>query len=311
MGLGHVYRTITLARELPEPVFFITTSGPGVVNKIETSGFAVQGASDDDEVLQILGQRPPGIVILDRLEIDPSFAVKIRGMGHRLVIFGNLSPANEQAQLVVNIIGSDFRNSRREDPKTGNRFFQRPRYYIFKRSFFQRRAEKLSSEKGRMFIMFGGTDPLDLTTLAYQHLSSMRGVNRLDLVVGAGYEHYQELLEEVRNASGGPIVELHRDLEDVASLMTKASLVITSPGMSMFEALFLRRKVLAIAQTPFHDDLFARDFLLYHPEDISRLEEFIESAKLIDPADELIRRMEIGEGRDEVVNAIVDLGVRT
>ena len=71
--------------------------------------------------------------------------------------------------------------------------------------------------------------------------------------------------------------------------MAKASLVITSPGMSMFEALFMKRKVLAIAQTPFHDQLFAKDFRLHHPEDIARLEEIIDARELIDPEDELIR----------------------
>lgn len=307
MGLGHIYRTITLARELSQTVTFLTCSDQDVLDKIRDGGFEAVHVQDETEMLAALGQRPRGVVILDRLEIDPQFASGVRRVGHSLVIFGNLSGANDHAQLVVNIVGSDFRNSRNVDARTGTMYLRGPRYYIFKRSFFQCRAEMLSPQEGRLLVMFGGTDPLDLTTQTYRLLSSKEGIAHLDLVVGAGYEHFHELAEEMRPAACGPEVRLQRDVEDIASLMAKASLVITSPGMSMFEALFMRRPVLAIAQVPYHDEQFGKDFILHRPQDLPALLEGLDPGMYNNPDDESIRSMEIGEGKDEIVRAISEL----
>ena len=83
-------------------------------------------------------------------------------------------------------MGSDFKNSRSVDPVTGTRYFRGPRYYIFKRSFFEHRAENVVPQEGRILVMFGGTDPLDLTSEVYRLLSERKDIRHLDLVVGAG-----------------------------------------------------------------------------------------------------------------------------
>lgn len=308
MGFGHVYRTLTLAEELPSLPQFITTSGSKVIEKIRAGGFSVESAENANEALKLIGDRPRGTVILDRLDVEPSWASEIKNNGHRVVIFDNLSRANERADVVVRVVGSDFRNSSWIED-TGAKFFIGPRYYILKRSFFERRKEELKAEEGRILVLFGGTDPRDLSGPIFRELATMNETRRIDLVLGAGNRNVAQLAVDVRKAPDGVRAELHRDIKDVSVLMAKASLVITSPGLSMFESLFLGKKVIAFSQTPFHDAVFGGRFHLLHSEDVPRLKDIIKAGEWIDPTDEGIVIMQIGEGKGDVMKAIIDLSV--
>ncbi len=306
MGLGHVYRTLTLAEELPSPPVFITTSDSTVIDKIRAEGYSIKSAENENEALKLIGELPRGTVILDRLDVEPSWASEIKGNGHRLVIFDNLSKANECADVVVRVLGSDFRNSSWIDD-TGAKCFLGPRYYILKKAFFERRREGLRNEEGRVLVLFGGTDPRNLTGPVYRELISLNETRRIDLVLGAGNRNAAQLADDVGTAPEGVHAELHQDIKDVSVLMAKASLVITSPGLSMFESLFLGKKVIAFSQTPFHDAVFGSRFRMLHPEDLPRLKDVIKAGEWIDPAGEDIVGMQIGEGKGDVLKAIIDL----
>ena len=66
MGMGHVYRSITLAEEIMDKaeIYFFTKSDEIVVSKIKNSGFNVLKLKDDEEMLKLLKERNPNIVII-------------------------------------------------------------------------------------------------------------------------------------------------------------------------------------------------------------------------------------------------------
>lgn len=310
MGMGHIYRTLTLAEELGGKVTFLTKSGEDVVKKIESHGHPVIQVIDDDAIANILRASQRKIVIFDRLEVDPYLAKRIKEYGHFIVIFGSLSDANMHADIVINVIGSCFENREWIDESHGALFFQGPRYYIFKKKFFELVEMSVEPEPGRYLICFGGSDNLNLTERSLEILSGKAGIQIIDIIVGSGYKNLDSLTQQVKTLSNMSEINLFVDIEDVASIMVKSATVITSPGMSMFEAFFLKRQVLAFAQNEFHQQVFSNYFRINAPESIVDLYGLIKGDGTMDPTSSYISRMEIGHGKGDILCAIAKLGGR-
>ncbi len=76
MGMGHVYRSLTLAEELSEKtvVRFFTISDETVRAKIKDNGFSVTALNSSNEILESLIAIRPHVVIIDNLDVEESFA---------------------------------------------------------------------------------------------------------------------------------------------------------------------------------------------------------------------------------------------
>ena len=310
MGMGHIYRTLTLSKELEKrgaEVCFLTKSGDNVVEKIKKEGFVAIRFDDDDKILEYLSGTGFERVIIDRLEVPEDFARQVASSSNGLIIFGNLSGANAYADTVVNIIGSGFQNGTFYDSENKTMYFRGPRYYILKDAFFKKRNLARNNKIKRILLMFGGSDPRNITTRVLKELT--RGLKdiSIDVVVGIGFDYMENLKEEIDAVVSDRKVEvkLYVDFEDIAELMARADLFITSPGISMFEALCVGTPTIAISQTPFHQKLFNNFFPLVQESEIGSLLEIIRRKGFIDPKSEMIRRMEIGRGKEEVINRIL------
>lgn len=86
----------------------------------------------------------------------------------------------------------------------------------------------------RVLIYFGGgADAANLTRLAVQAFQALELAHiELDIVVGASYAH-QSSLEELVSQRGKSTI--HRQLPDLADLMTKANLAIGAGGATIWE----------------------------------------------------------------------------
>lgn len=310
MGLGHVQRMLTLAATLRETaqIFFITASGAEVRQKIETAGHDVVAAAQDYKAA-LAAHFPLDVVVIDRLHVDESLARWVRdNSAARLAIFGNVSPANADAHLVVNaIVGTRFENRRYRDPGTESLYLEGPRYVMLGETFRTRRNSYVHTGRlERMLLMFGGSDQANLTCRAAKQLRDAGSFASLTACVGAVYPHDVALdaltAEEER---AGHRFRIVRNSNAVADLMRDADFVLTSPGNSLFEAFSLGVPAAAFFQTPAQAGMF-RGFPCCHaPERIGEAMSLVEQTygeydryrSLIDP-------LEVGHGYDEIVHEI-------
>ena len=312
MGMGHIYRSITLADEIRDKgeICFLTKSDEIVVNQLQKSGFSAIKAKTDDEIARRLEEIHPTVVIIDRLEVEELFAKGLKDkLNTRLVIFGNLSSANKYADVVVNAgVGSSFQNKGFIDKNTNTLYFYGPRYLILRREFykFKEKAQKPNGEVRRVLLLFGGSDPLNLTSKVLDELLSWQKELKTDIILGSGFTYIGELnmvLEKHQSKKGS--VKIYQNIKNVAQLMYKADLVITSPGISMFEALCTGTPVIAISQTAFHRNLFDRFFRTLHEDGIIKLKDMISANDFLNPDTKYIKNLDIGGGKAEIINAIV------
>lgn len=312
MGMGHVYRSITLAEELQAKggeIYFLTKSNHIVVNQIGNSGFKVIKLKNNGDIIHSLEEIKPNVAIIDRGEVEELFAKKLKDkLNARLVIFGNLSTANKYADVVINIIGSNFKNRKFLDKNTNTLYYYGPRYYILRKEFyeFKKSGKELNDRIKKILLIFGGSDPLNLTSKVLDELLSWEEELKINVVLGTGFIYFDELnkvIEKYQNKKGN--VKLYRDVKNIAELMYKADLAIVSPGISMFEALCVGTPVIAISETSFQKNLFDEFFPTLHEDEIDKLKNIISTCDFLKPNEKYIKNLDIGEGKMEVIETII------
>lgn len=314
MGMGHIYRTITLARELKNDamIFFLTKSNKRVIDKIKKSEFRVLKLKNDDEIINYLKKINPNTVIIDRLKVEENFAKKLRDkLDARLIIYGNISAANKYAHIVVNaIVGSNFKNRKILDKNTNTLYFYGPKYWNLRKEFyeFRKKRKKPNNEIKKILLLFGGSDPLNLITRVTDKLLSLDKSFKIDILLGAGFIYFDKLKKVLKNyPDKKKNVKVYKDAENVAEFMYKANLVITSPGLSMFEAFCVETPVIAILQGPLHKNEFSRFINTYNQDRIENLEDIIFNKKILHQNDEYIKKLKVGEGKTEIIKLIQKL----
>lgn len=309
MGMGHVYRSLALAEELRDKgeICFLTSSGHEIMGKISENGFKAINLKSDVDILAHLVELEPKIIIIDKLEVQEGFIKKLRELvDAKLVIFGNLSGANKYADIVVNAhVGSDFRNRRVVDPDTQTLYFYGPRYFILRREFHSLKTGKKGRNKfQRILLIFGGADPSNLTSKVLRKLLLMKEDFKIDVLVGPLFPYLADL-EDLIKSYPGKNVSVYRDVRNVAAFMVDSDLVITSPGSSMYEALFIGIPVIAISQSEFQRTIFTKSFPILQEKDLVKLEDVIYNEQFIKPSDEYVVKLDIGRGKKEIVEAIL------
>jgi spore coat polysaccharide biosynthesis predicted glycosyltransferase SpsG len=317
LGLGHVQQSTAFAKEFePEhQVFFLTKSDSAVVDKIRENGFDVWRHDTDSEILAHLEAALPDRVIFDKLDVAEETAKYIsERMRSPLVIFTNLTGANRYADMAVTAdIGSRFENLRYVDQETKTLSFFGPRYWVMRRDFYlyQSRGKEIRKIPQELLLIFGGSDPANLTTAVLERVLPLTAIARIRIVLGAHFQHADDL-DSVLNAHGDQRsrLSIHRNVSNVAELMYGADLVLASPGLSAFEALMVGTPVIVIPHNELQRDTYTSFFKMLERKDLSRLGEMIMSGDHTSPAEENIRRMQIGAGVQELKTEILDLSKR-
>jgi spore coat polysaccharide biosynthesis predicted glycosyltransferase SpsG len=311
LGLGHVQQSVTFAQSLAHDasICFLTKSDETVVAKIVESGFEVTPHKSDEEIFQHLKAMAPQIIIFDKLDVSEELARDIsQTLSARLVIFTNLTAANRYADIAVTAdIGSCFENVRYLDGETNTLYFYGPRYWVLRPEFYEyhRLGKGRVIIPERILLMFGGSDPANLTSATLEQLLLLDRVFQIDIVLGAHYCNDEDLSKALSQVAEQGRVTVYRDIRNVAELMYGADLVIASPGLSAFEALRVGTPVIVVPHDALQRDTYRGFMRMLERDDLCKLGGMIEEADYTYPDDEKIARMEIGEGVEELKDTIM------
>jgi spore coat polysaccharide biosynthesis predicted glycosyltransferase SpsG len=311
LGLGHVSRCLSLASLLRSraDICFITSSQTDVTARIEAAGFEVISAdSTYHDAFRTLAK--PDVVVIDKLSLDEALARWVRDvLKARLVIFGNTSSANRHANVVVNaIIGGNFRNERRLDADSGTLYLEGPRFVVLRDEFYEAEHRyRYTGNLKRVLLLFGGSDPANLTCRATRLLLSSERPLELTVCVGALFQHLDEL-ERLRAPAteSGRSLHIVRDSAEVSRLMLGADFVVTSPGNALFETFALAVPSLAFFQNA-SQGMFS-GFPMAHPQnELDRLESLM-FAVYGDYRSfrATVDALEVGRGRNEIADALLE-----
>ena len=226
-GLGHVMRMLCLMDELGFDATFLLNGYDDVVFRIvRDRGFDVL-SGDQSKLIEDV---KPDVTIFDKFDVEEELAAKARRFGK--VIMFDSTTANEFADLTVNALVSC----------KGKDCYHGLRYLILRKEFsdFWKMNRMIRDEVEKIMLIFGGSDPSNLTAKVLRIMEDFD----VTVVVGPRYVYFKELerIAEEKNA------EILVNPRNIAKLMFRSDLVITSLGLTMFEAMCVGTPVLAICQ---------------------------------------------------------------
>lgn len=313
LGLGHVQQSIAFAREFEGDanICFLTKSDETIVAKIRENGFDTTRHLNDADILCHLKAESPDVIIFDKLDVAEELTRNIKQtLSAQLVIFTNLTSANKYADIAVTAdIGSHFENVRFVDEETGTTYFYGPKYWVLRSEFYeyQRRGKAKICKPTRILLIFGGSDPANLTSEALDQLLLLKRPLIVDVILGSHYGHVDDLMKVCqRHDSLNENVTIHQNITNVAEIMYRADLVLASPGLSAFEALRVGTPVIVIPHDTLQRDTYKGFMRILERDELPNLGAMLETGDFTYPDDEKVVRMEIGDGIQELKSVIVN-----
>ncbi len=314
-GLGHVYRSLTLAdelkKELDVQIYFLTRSDETIIKKIEDEGYIVINFDDDVEIADILKKINACMIIIERLDFEEDILKTIKkDLNIKIVVMDNLNQENDKyADIIINaVVRSKFKNSTFFDKNIGTEYFYGPKYLVLRDEFnkFKNMYKELRHKIENILIIFGGSDPSNLTSQVLKKLNENDEIT-LDVVIGPKFK--PSILDELSSKYIGKNLNIHHEPKNIAELMYNADIVITSPGMSMFEAILVGTPIILICQNSLQEQYYnsLNYEFFFNKSDIKNLNHYLNDISPIEKRNEIVRyfkKMEVADGRDEIISGL-------
>ncbi|MDV4153137.1 MULTISPECIES: PseG/SpsG family protein [Rhizobium] len=247
-GMGHLFRSLTLATELRsrgQSVLFLANDHPNSLKIIRERGFdvalyelaAVTGWEKDF----LEAAAPSSIWINDRLNTQLSHSETITRLGAKLVTFDDRGDGAELADInVCALLFEKTEGLKGKDVRLG------VEYMILNPEIaaYRRVRQSLAS----ILVTLGGADTYGVTVRVAKWLSSKPFP--VTIVTGPSFQHMAELEEVVATAAPDRF-KLLNQVPSLAVEMHGHDLAITGGGVTPFEACAAGLPCVVIANEPF------------------------------------------------------------
>ena len=280
VGMGHIYRALSLAQELAEHevLFVVDTDSNLAADELARYDYWV-GQYSPDKIIEKVLNLEPDLVINDVLDTSEQEILILKDTGIRVVNFEDLGSGAVCADLTINELY--------DVPKfEGNNVLWGRDYFFVRDEFLSAHPNKFYDTVSDVLLTFGGTDQHDLSRKIYRSIRSLcesQSIN-IHIVTGPGYRNYGELAAEV---TGDDFVSLTHATGVISSIMEKVQLAITSNGRTVYELAHMNIPSIVISQ---HDrectHAFAREENGVTPLDL--YEENVTERKAIEEFEKLV-----------------------
>ncbi len=245
IGMGHVYRMITIANELVmhDITFVMNEKSKLGVNKVKSYNYNLVTIPEEKSFFDIVENEKPDIIMVDILDTELQYISKLKQHGALVVSFEDLGMGAKEADIVFNAI-YEYPNFDQEN------FYSGHQYICLREEFRLIPTKKIKENIENILITFGGTDQNNLT---FEALKAIQGLEKKDItitiVLGLGYRYKDALNEYVSKLqSEGYNIEVFQDIKFMSKFMYNADIAITSNGRTVFEVASIGVPTIVIAQ---------------------------------------------------------------
>lgn len=248
-GLGHLYRSLTLAGSLRErglPLYFLLNDHMSSVDLIRAAGYeadVIDLASDAGwEQDWLLAHPDVRVWVNDRLDTSEAHARRVRAMGVCMVTFDDRGAGAALADLHFAALAFEDTPYLR-----GKRVICGVDYLILDPQLENLR--RLRTRQGSVLITMGGSDTWSVTPRIMQALLE-RG-QRATVVLGPAFCH-ESAVDAVLARSPAGLFTVHRGgVPSLAAEMARHELAITGGGMTPCQANAIGLPCIVIANETF------------------------------------------------------------
>lgn len=244
IGLGHVYRALTLAHDISdhEVILVCDQESLPTVNSVQLCGYYPVYAFADDVLLDGILGLAPDMVVNDCLDTRREYVQELRRRGIKVVNFEDVGTGAALADLTINDL-YEMHSLDGDNIRWGlEYFFLRDEFREARRNAFRPRVENL-------LITFGGTDQHDLTRKILAAIGDLCARNDIavNIVTGPGYLYKDALREEIAGMDYKKVY--FTSATDIMSrVMENMDLAVTSNGRTVYELYHMRIPAIVISQ---------------------------------------------------------------
>ena len=176
MGMGHVYRSLTLAKKLMTNlgcnIYFLTKSSENVVRTIENENYPTIRLENDEEIVDHIKKLDIKAVVIDKLDFEISILKILKEMVKIVTVDNINSEHDKYVDIVINLVKSKFININHLDEHIKTKYYCGPKYLFLRDEFDIFREKKdLKPKIEDILLIFGGSDPSNLTTRVLEKLT--------------------------------------------------------------------------------------------------------------------------------------------
>jgi CMP-N-acetylneuraminic acid synthetase/spore coat polysaccharide biosynthesis predicted glycosyltransferase SpsG len=312
-GMGHVSRAMTLMESMAGHITraFCDPSEELAIERLRSAYFPVE-VVPRGQMVAAMEAFGADVVVHDELDTDPVHLRDERAAGMKVVCFEDLGGGTTDADLLFNALyPADQTDS------AAGRFFG-PDVYCLREEFRHAARREPGDAVQRVLITFGGTDPAGLTLRVLDAIAE-RPTLPITVVAGLGLSPFAALEQRCDHwRARGADIELLRDIPLMSDVMGAADLAFSSAGRTLYELAHMAVPTVVLAQNDLelmHRFASAENGFLFlgrgdevTPEAIRGAYDALVSAPALRGS--LRARMldlDLGEGRDRVVRAILEL----
>jgi CMP-N-acetylneuraminic acid synthetase/spore coat polysaccharide biosynthesis predicted glycosyltransferase SpsG len=244
LGLGHVYRAITLANRIfNQNLYFLMDESKKLgIEKVSEYNYPITTIANENDAFLKLDKIHPNIVINDILDTNENYILKLKEKGFFVVNFEDLGAGADCADVVVNAL-----YEKSEPPHNS---YYGYKYVCLRDEFFIFNPKEIEKEVKNILLLFGGSDPNNLT------LRSLKAIEKLSLenisvsvILGLGYGFKNKLDAYVNRLKGkGFKIEMKENVKPIAKLLSKSDVVLTSNGRTIYEVAAMGVPCISISQ---------------------------------------------------------------
>ncbi len=238
IGLGHIYRTLTLAHNIfdHEVIFLMDKQYDLGIKLIEKQNFKIEFFEQDP--LPKIREISPDIIINDILDTSTDYMLKLKNMGIKVFNFEDLGPGAEYADGVFNAL------------YPGNvpvkYFYTGENYYCARPDFINSSTKIIKEHVNKVLITFGGTDPNNLTKKTLDAIVNMPYEFEITVVLGPGYKYKDAIFKDIDNYSR--VINVYTEINNMAEFMLEADVIFSSAGRTMYEIAMIGTPAIIISQ---------------------------------------------------------------
>lgn len=241
IGLGHIYRSLLLAYNLIDhDVRFVLSKKSDIgLKKMHDSHFKYDVIEKDNEINDLITKYKCDILINDILNTTKNYVENCKSMGVRVVNLEDLGEGANYADVVINDLYEKQNNLKNH--------YWGSKYYCIRDEFLLANPSNFNKEIKEVLIIFGGTDPSDLTYKVFNAIKLLPPNNyQYTFILGMGYQRTDELTLVAEQS--GLNIKIVKNVKRMTEYMKKADIAISSQGRTMFELASMAVPTILLAQ---------------------------------------------------------------
>ena len=237
LGLGHIYRSINLAKSLkPNKIYFLVEDYGGAKEILKKNGFSnietirenVKELQDYKKTELQIKKLKIDIVIIDRYKISKSYIKKLSKIS-KVVVISDLRDVSFNANLIVNgFVG--FKNQIIKN-KFDSKCMIGPNFQILNKEFSKK--NKTASKKWDILISFGGYDEKGIMSKVTKILPHYLDKLKIKIILGPVARKNLELNKLQRKYPTN--LDVKKSSNNMAKEMSDVKYGLCTGGLTTYE----------------------------------------------------------------------------